>query len=311
MQVHTNLALLPKFNNAVITTGTFDGIHIAHQEIIHRVIRCAKELNGESVLITFHPHPQFILNDKPGTIQLISTLTEKIELLKPLGIDHLVIVPFSHEFAKLTAHDYILNFLVHYFHPIAIIIGYNHRFGFQRLGDVTLLKQYGITNHFTVIEIEKQLEDQIAISSTRIRKTLLSGHPEEACNLLGRNYSFKGKVITGRQLGRTIGFPTANIQPEDPNQLIPAVGVYSVYITIQNTQYKGMMNIGVRPTIDNSNNLVIEVHVFDFNETIYDLTVEVFIQNFVRPEQKFNSKNELIEQLQADKKKVLSLLIES
>ncbi len=300
MQVHFDLALLPSFKNAVITTGTFDGIHMAHRQLIQLIQNKAAQLQGESVLITFHPHPQLVLSDKRGELKLISTLEEKIELLKPLGIDHLVVVPFTAAFADMSAEAYISDFLIKYFHPKAIIIGFNHRFGHGRKGDVHLLEAYGLQHDFVVYQLDQQTDDAIAISSTRIRKALLSGHPEEATALLGRPYRFSGTVVKGDQLGRTIGFPTANLAIADPNKLIPANGVYAVSAFVGKTAYKAMMNIGTRPTFD-GHQLRIEVHLLDFDGDLYGQELTVAVKKWVRAEQKFAGKEALIAQLQADR----------
>jgi len=309
MKVHRELVgSLPKFRNAVVTIGTFDGVHKGHQQIIAQLKEEAKKINGETVIITFHPHPRKIVSSIPGDIKLLSTLTEKIKLLKKAGIDHLVVIPFDHTFANQSAEDYITNFLYHYFKPATVIIGYDHRFGKGRSGDYHLLEQYGTKLGFAVKEISEELLNEIVISSTKIRQSLLATNIKTANQYLGYPYFFDGVVIEGNKMGRTIGYPTANLHIANEEKLIPANGVYAVEIILKNgIPLKGMMNIGIRPTIDGKKR-VIEVHIFNFDADIYTESLEIMIHHYLRGEVKFNGLEELKTQLHLDKQQAMALL---
>ncbi len=341
MKVHRELVgSLPNFRNAVVTIGTFDGVHIGHQKIIAQLKEEAAKINGETVIITFHPHPRKIVSSIPGDIKLINTLSEKIKLLEHAGVDHLVIVPFDHAFASLTAEAYINDFLFKFFQPKIVIIGYDHRFGKGRVGDYTLLVKRGKELGFEVKEISEELLNEVGISSTKIRKALLENEIELANDFLGYPYFFEGMVIEGNKLGRTIGYPTANLHIGTEEKLIPGNGVYAVLIELlpdqknqitknkdtknQDTKnqdsknnddpnsltgklFKGMMNIGLRPTVDGKKR-VIEVHIFNFDETIYGETLVISIIHYLRGEVKFNGLDELKLQLKADKEQASKLL---
>ncbi len=312
MLVHTSLQALPIFNNAVITIGSFDGLHLGHKKIIEKIIGEAKSINGESVIITFHPHPRKIISSVPGDIKLLNTLDEKIALLRNAGINHLVVVPFNQEFANLSADDYIRNFLYKYFHPKIIVIGYDHRFGKGRTGNFQLLEKWATGLNFSVKQIDEQLLNEVAISSTQIRTAINNKQINIANALLGYSYFFSGLVIKGNQLGRTIGFPTANLHIAEEEKLIPSNGVYGVHVKIANSTFegktlKGMMNIGLRPTVDGKKRMI-EVHIFDFDADIYGEIVEVAVTHFIRDEQKFDGLNSLKNQLANDKFKTIELL---
>ena len=308
MKVHTDITALPEFRNAVVTIGTFDGVHLGHRQIINQLKDEAKKIGGETVIITFYPHPRIVIGSK-SQLYLINTPEEKQELLAEQGIDHLVIVPFTQAFANQTAEDYCENFLIQNFHPHTLIIGYDHRFGQGRKGDFHLLEQYAAEHKFYLIEIPQHLLHESAISSTRIRENLLSGKLEEANELLGYDYFFEGLVVEGNKLGRTIGYPTANLQIKQMEKLVPGNGVYAVSVDIKDSQrplIKGMMNIGVRPTVDGTNR-VIEVNLLNFEENIYGLTLRVYLRKYLRGEQKFNGLDALKEQLSMDKSEVQAL----
>lgn len=300
MRVFKDLNNLPKFQNAVITVGTFDGVHKGHQQIISKLNALAQKHQGESILITFHPHPRFVINPNDTSLKLINTLEEKISLLQKYGIDNLVVVPFTKEFSNLSAEEYITDFLLKYFNPKLIAIGYDHQFGKGRKGDINLLKTYQKDYNFEIERIEKQELEDITISSTKIRKALAEGNVALAKELMNHHYFIEGKVIAGKQLGRTIGFPTANIEIAVPYKLIPKEGVYAVEVSIQNENFKGMLNIGHKPTF-NENQLSTEVHIFDFDKDIYEQTVQVKFINFLREEQKFENLEALKKQLKQDK----------
>ncbi len=313
MQVHTDLEKLPKFKNAVITIGTFDGVHKGHQQIINQLKATAIAVGGETIIITFHPHPRKIVGNYGGNVALLNTLDEKIILLHAAGINHLVVVPFTEVFANQTAEAYCNDFIYKYFKPSKIIIGYDHRFGKNRSGDYHLLEKMGETLGFDVIEINAQILNEITVSSTKVRQALLEHDIETANQLLGYAYFFEGIVVKGNQLGRTIGYPTANIAIATEEKLIPANGVYAVTVLMVNSQlstidrFKGMMNIGIRPTIDGKAR-VIEVNIFNFDADIYGQTIQVHIHTYIRGEVKFNSLDALKSQLKADAIQVKELL---
>ncbi len=308
MQVHTDINSLPKFKNAVITIGTFDGVHKGHQQIIRQLKEEAQAIHGETVIITFHPHPRTIV---PGRkpVSILTTRAEKIELLGKMGIDHLVIIPFDLEFSQQSPTEFIQHFLVEKFHPHTVIIGYDHRFGKGREGDYHLMEKMGKKFGFTVKEIPEQVLNDVTVSSTKIREALLHSEIETANNYLGHTYFFEGKVVEGKKLGRTLGFPTANIEVDDAEKLIPANGVYAVEIQIddETNLLKGMMNIGFRPTAGGTSR-TIEVHIFDFEKDIYGKLIRVFVKYFLRKEIKFSGLDALKDQLKKDQQSALDLL---
>jgi riboflavin kinase/FMN adenylyltransferase len=310
MTVYTNIQDLPIFNHSVITIGTFDGVHYGHQQILELMKSAAKQVNGETVIITFHPHPRKIIGTNKAPIFLLNTLEEKINLLEKYGIDHLVIIPFTEKFAQQTAEDYISDFLVNTFHPHTIIIGHDHRFGKDRTGDFQLLADKALEWGYQVKEIPGYMLNNITISSTKIREALLKGDIENAHDLLSYDYYFTGKVVKGNQLGRTIGYPTANIEMIDENKLIPCNGVYSVLVTnekLKINQQGGMMNIGYRPTVE-GNTRTIEVNLFDFDQSLYDETLTITLKKYLRSEVKFSGLDELKKQLEKDKQAALDSL---
>lgn len=326
MQVHRDIDNLPVFQNAVVTIGTFDGIHVGHRQVINKLKVEALKIKGESVIITFHPHPRKIISSAILGVRLINTLEEKIEVLSGLGVDHLVIVPFTDAFANQPAEDYVRNFLFEKFHPDTIIIGYDHRFGRERLGNYKLLEKMAPQYGFKIKEIPKHILDEIAISSTNIREAILHTDIEMANRLLGYTYFFEGEVVHGNKLGRQLGYPTANLKVHDPEKLIPGDGIYAVYVNVngntsikneagtevnsipvENIQYKGMMSIGFRPTVDGKKR-VIEVNVFDFDKDIYGKTIRVYVKKFLRAEVKFNNLEDLVKQIDQDKIDSLKVL---
>tara|TARA_B100001093_G_scaffold519726_1_gene610094 strand:- start:4272 stop:5198 length:927 start_codon:yes stop_codon:yes gene_type:complete len=305
MRVFKNLEELPEFKNTVITIGTFDGVHKGHQKILKRIIDIAKSRNGESILITFYPHPRFVLQPGNKDLKLLNTLDEKISLLENFGLDNLVVAPFSKGFSQMPALTYIKDFLVENFQPNTIVIGYDHHFGFNRSGDIDLLKEYQKVFQFQVEQISKETIEDIAISSTKIRKALLAGDIETSTHLLGHPYQLSGYVIKGEQIGRTLGFPTANIQLTVNYKLIPKTGVFAVMIHIQGENYKGMLNIGFRPTVE-GNSKTIEVNIFDFNKNIYGEEISITLVKRLRDEKKFKNLEALKEQITSDKKEALA-----
>lgn len=324
MKVYRNGDSLPIFKNAVITIGTFDGVHTGHQQIIEQLKSEAHKIDGETVIITFDPHPRKIINAAAG-IKLINTTEEKIELLAQKGIDHLVIVPFTEAFSKLTAEEYISEFLVKKFHPHTIIIGYDHRFGAGRKGDYHLLEDMSVFFHYVLREIPVHVLNAISVSSTRIREAIAHADIATANELLGYEFFFEGIVIEGNKLGRDIGFPTANLKITNEEKLMPGDGVYAVEMSIindegaipeaspimttrsKNPELKGMMNIGYRPTVDGTKK-VTEVNIFDFNDNIYGKTLRVYVKKWLRGEQKFNGLDTLKQQLAKDKTDAMNYL---
>ena len=310
MTVYTDIQNLPIFKNAVITIGTFDGVHFGHQQILSLMKSAAKQVNGETVIITFHPHPRKIIGTNKAPIYLLNTLDEKINLLEKYGIDHLIIIPFTEKFAQQSAEDYIADFLVNTFHPHTIIIGHDHRFGKDRIGDFQLLEDKALKFGYQVKEIPGYMLNDVTISSTKIREALLNGDIEKAHDLLSYDYYFTGKIVKGNQLGRTIGYPTANIQMMDENKLIPCNGVYSVLVSNENlkiNQLGGMMNIGYRPTVD-GNERTIEVNLFNFDQSIYDENLTITLKKYLRSEEKFSGLDKLKIQLEKDKQAALDSL---
>lgn len=307
MNVHSDILHLPAFRNAVITIGTFDGVHTGHKQIIRQLRQEAEKVNGESVIITFDPHPRKVIGSPTSrNLKLINTPQEKAELLASEGIDHLVIVPFTAAFAAQSADAYVRHFLMEKFHPHTIIIGYDHRFGQGRLGDFKLLEQYGAELGFHLVEIPVHLLHEISVSSTNIRQAIEHCDMATANELLGYDFFFEGKVIEGNKLGRTLGFPTANLAMDNPEKIIPGNGVYAVLAEgkmnlhpDQEFVKKGMMNIGVRPTVGGTG-LVIEVHLLDFNGDLYGQALRISVKRFLRAEQKFSGLEALKEQLERD-----------
>jgi len=329
MKVHYDIERLPTFNKAVITIGTFDGVHMGHRQIIDKMKQEAKAIHGETVIITFHPHPRKVVSSTILGIRLINTLDEKIELLESLGVDHLVVVPFTDAFANQRAEDYVEQFLVSKFQPHTIIIGYDHRFGRERKGDYLLLEKLAPVFNYQLKEIPKHVLDEIAISSTRIREALLEGKIETADKLLGYEFFFSGTVVDGDKLGRKLGYPTANLKITNEEKIVPGNGIYAVYAEVMenaqavsryqfpvtgyrqpatgNQRIKGMMSIGFRPTVDGKKR-VVEVNLFDFAEEIYGQTLTVYVKKYLREEIKFDSLDKLVKQIDQDKVESLKVL---
>ena len=309
MIIYRDINNLPAFNNAVITIGFFDGVHNAHRLIIQQLINESNKVNGCSIVITFSPHPRLIVGNEIKPFPLLNSFDEKCLLLEDAGVEYLVVVPFTKTFSELTADDYIQSFLVKFFNPHSIIIGYDHRFGKNRLGDFMLLQKKAEYFGYTVKEIPEYIINDITISSTRIREMIMFGDIDSANKLLGYHYFFSGEVVKGNTLGRTIGFPTANLLVEIENKLIPGDGVYAVVIKIENTVtiYKGMMNIGIKPTFG-INDRKIEVNIFDFDKDIYGQKLRITIHSRIRSEKKFDGLKELSTQLMLDKEKAIMIL---
>ncbi|GEC79628.1 riboflavin biosynthesis protein [Flavobacterium aquatile] len=283
---------------SIVTIGTFDGVHMGHKLLLEKLIQNTKEQDCESVVLTFFPHPRMVLQES-SDVKLINTIEEKSELIKKIGIENLIIHPFDQKFSRLTAEEFVKTILVDVLNVQKIIIGYDHRFGRNRTANINDLIVYGKQYNFEVEQISAQEINNNAVSSTKIRNAILEGNISLANKYLGYNYTFSGEVVKGKQLGRTIGFPTANIQIKESYKLIPKSGVYIVKSNYKGQTIFGMMNIGNRPTV-NGENQTIEVNFLNFNEDIYTQIISVEILEFVRDEQKFDSLNSLKEQLKND-----------
>jgi riboflavin kinase/FMN adenylyltransferase len=301
MRVFYQLDQLPQFKRAVLTIGSFDGVHCGHQELLARINRLAKERDGESIVITFHPHPRLIVYPKDKSLQLLSTIEEKVALFEQYGVDNVVVVPFTVAFSQLSADEYIENFLLEKFNPSVIVIGYDHKFGLNRQGDIDYLKWHSKQSGFELEEIAPQEVDKIAVSSTKIRRALQVGEVAAAKRWLGHAYQLTGKVVHGQHLGTELGFPTANIKLADIHKLIPADGIYAVEVIYENRVLGGMLYIGNRPTIAGVNERVIEVNIFDFQEKIYGQELTVRFIGHIRNDQEFNGLAALKTQLAKDR----------
>jgi riboflavin kinase/FMN adenylyltransferase len=288
----------------VLTLGTFDGVHFGHKKILEKVTQNTENDKYESLVLTFFPHPRMVLQED-SDIKLLNTIEEKIQLLDEIGIQNLVIHPFDEKFSRLTAEEFVKNILVNQFHIHKIIIGHDHRFGRNRTADIEDLKAYGKQYDFEVEEISAQEIKEVSVSSTKIRHALIDGNVALANEYLGYNYSLTGIITQGKQLGRTIGFPTANLKLEENFKLIPQNGVYIVKSIIASKTVFGMMNIGFNPTVDGKNQ-TIEINYFDFNEDLYGQKITVSILERIRSEQKFDSVTLLKEQLEKDKNTALA-----
>lgn len=326
MRIYRDIDHLPVFRRAVITIGTFDGVHTGHQQILEQLQREAARIGGETVIITFHPHPRKIVKGAAAPIRLINTLEEKIGLLAWKKVDHLVIVPFTEAFSQLTAEQYIKEFLLERFHPHTIIIGYDHQFGKGRQGDYHLLEEFSSREGFVLQEIPVHLLNAVSVSSTRIREAIGKADIATANQLLGYPFFISGLVVEGNKLGRTIGYPTANLQVTDPEKLIPGDGVYAVEAELvedagaageagisplaadKGSRLKGMMNIGMRPTVDGTKRMI-EVNIFDWSGDLYGRTLRVFLKKHLRGEQKFAGLDALKEQLAKDRLHALETLV--
>jgi len=299
MRIFNNIDTLPKFKNGVATIGSFDGVHLGHRKLIRRIVQMSKEIGGESILITFHPHPRSIID--PENVEILTTLDEKCEILRNLNVDNLIIVPFDFAFSQQTPRDYIENFLIKKINPSSLVIGYDHKFGKNRQGDITLLRKYKDAFPNGIHKITKKEVQNITISSSKIRKYLKSGELEEANGLLDYHYMLSGIVVTGDKIGREIGYPTANISITLKQKLIPANGVYAARALVSGNVHEGMLYIGNRPTINNKEDIKIEINLFDFDQDIYHQEIVLSIYSFIREETKLNNLDELQNQLAKDK----------
>ncbi len=293
-------------DRTLVTIGTFDGVHVGHQHILKKLVEEAKAKNKKAVLLTFFPHPRMVLQ-KEVSLELINTIDEKAQLLEKIGLDYLIIHPFSIEFSRLTALEFVRDILVNQLKTSKLIIGYDHHFGKNREGNINQLREYAPLYDFEIEEIPAQDIDEVSVSSTKIRRALASGNIRTANKYLGYPFMLNGKVVNGKKLGGTIGFPTANIDVQERYKLIPKTGVYVVQTQYKGTLIFGMMNIGYRPTLDGAHQ-TIEVHFFDFNDNLYGVHLTIELLYFLREEQKFDSLDLLVSQLKIDKASAIAYL---
>lgn len=319
MKIYRNLDEFTALSNAVVTIGTFDGVHIGHQKILTKLQECAKELDGETVLLTFFPHPRLILNPDDETLRLINDIEEKARRLALAGIDHLIITPFTRDFSNQSPEEYISNVLVGKLGTKQIVIGYDHHFAKDRKGSIKDLKHYSSIYDYSVAQIAEQDIEDVAVSSTRIRESLIKGDIETANKYLGYPFELTGTVIKGDQIGREIGFPTANLNVHESHKLIPAYGIYAVETeiypnvpSIESGDYihpepervaRGMAYIGTRPTVDGMNRKI-EINLLDFKDDIYTKTIRVKFLKFIRHDQWFESLEAMREQIKIDEQEI-------
>lgn len=301
MNIFYNISDFKSTKKTIVTIGTFDGVHLGHQKIINRLLELKKQNGGEIVLFTFEPHPRKVLFPEQRDLKLITTSEEKCELLEKFNVDNVLVYPFSTSFSQMPARDYIFEILVKGLKTGTLVIGYDHRFGSNREGNLNMLKELEKLGIFEVEEISAQEIDQLNVSSTRIRKAIDEGDIETANKFLGYNFFVSGIVVKGKQLGRTIGYPTANIFVADSNKLIPKIGVYSVYAIYKGKKYKGMLNVGINPTTDTDNKIKVEVNIFDFDKEIYGENLKVEFVKRIRDEKKFANLDELKDAIANDK----------
>jgi riboflavin kinase/FMN adenylyltransferase len=306
LKVIQSIAAFNSSEKTIVTIGTFDGIHIGHQKILKNLIRAANNEGKKSVLLTFFPHPRMVLQ-KDNKILLLNTIEEKSGLLEKMGLDYLIIHPFSKEFSRLTALDFVRDILINKLNTSKLIIGYDHHFGKNREGNIHQLKEYSLLYDFKVEEIPAQDIDDVSVSSTKIRIALKEGNLKTANKYLGYHYMLNGTVVSGKKLGGTIGFPTANLEIKEPYKLVPKTGVYIIKTYINTVLYTGIMNIGFNPTVLGKHQ-TIEAHLFDFNEDLYGKEITIEFIYFLREEHKFKSIEELVVQLNIDKENAISYL---
>lgn len=293
----------------MVTIGTFDGVHRGHQKVISRLKEYAKKYNGESVIFTFYPHPRLVTAPNERNLRLLTTLEEKTELFEKNGIDHLIIYPFTKSFSELSYQEFVKDILVEKIGTRCLVVGYDHRFGKNREGGFEYLKECARKHKFDIEKLDALLVDESNVSSTKIRQSLEAGNIERANRYLGYKFTLHGTVVEGQRVGRKMGFPTANIEASDVHKIIPGYGVYAVEIKLGGNKYKGMLNIGTRPTFNNNaDNRSIEVHIFDFSGDIYNKEITLIFIGKIRAEQKFSGPEALVEQLKKDKETAMKII---
>jgi len=300
MRLIDDISDFPNNIHTVLTSGTFDGVHQGHQKILRQVASIAKEKGLQSVVLTFWPHPRFVLHKDDQQLKLLTTFEEKTELIRDTGIDYLVKIPFTEEFSQLVPQDFVIKILKEHLNTQVMIIGYDHHFGKDRKGNFDYLVSNAEQFGFEVVEISRHDIDHVGVSSTKIRNGLLDGNVDEASVLLGRKYSLRGQVVEGDKLGRKIGFPTANLWVPEGYKLIPAEGVYATEVLINSNRFTGMTNIGVRPTVNGSQKRI-EVNIFNFDQDLYNQELELVFVKKLRDERKFENLEKLQQQLTLDK----------
>lgn len=311
MKVYHSLEEVPEIKNPVITLGTFDGVHLGHQKIIDFLNSGAERVGGESVLFTFHPHPRMVLHPNDHNLELIQTIDQRIACLEKAGIKHLVLHPFTTEFSRMSATEFVRNILVNKLNVRVMTIGYNHHFGKNREGDIHLLKELGQVYNFEVEEIPALRLDELSVSSTKIRNAIKAGDIKTANIFLGAPFSFYGTIVRGDKIGTQLGFPTANIVKKEDTQLTPGEGVYAVKVKIEGQELDGMMNIGFRPTVTRESERRTEVHILDFSQDVYGKDIEVIMVEKIRNENSFSSMEELKNQLKKDEEVCRRILDQS
>ncbi|MFH1198268.1 MAG: bifunctional riboflavin kinase/FAD synthetase [bacterium] len=307
MKVYTDISEIKDKTNSVVTIGTFDGVHVGHIEVLKYVVDKSKELGLKSYVITFEPHPRKVVFTEE-VVSILTTLEEKKKVFESLGIENLLVINFTREFSKLSSEEFIRNFIVDGIGARHIIIGHDHKFGKDRGGDESTLLELRKKHDFEVTTFSPVYINENLVSSTKIRVALKNGNIESANSMLGRNYSLTGIVVKGAGRGRTLGFPTANVNPDDAVKLIPCNGVYVVDCIMNENKYYGILNIGYRPTFEDIHELVIEVNILDFSKDIYGEEIKIEFLKRLREEKKYKSRSELIEQIEKDKKEAVNFI---
>ena len=308
MKIYNNFSDFVKVPNAIVTIGTFDGVHLGHQAILRDMVKTAKEIGGETVVITFYPHPRQVLNINAANLRFITTQEEKLKRLEMSGVDNVIVVNFTKEFSRVSSEDFISEYILKHINPVKLVIGYDHHFGNNRMGDFNLLNEMQNKYNFELQRIEAHDVENIAVSSTKIRHSLQQGDVERANALLGYQFSYVGKVVSGNKIGRELGYRTANIELEKEFRLIETAGVYATYVDYEGKEYKSMIYIGKKPTVNNEEIENIEVHLFDFDGDLYDKVIKVRFVKRVRGEHKFESLQAFKKQIEIDEKNIKEIL---
>ena len=307
MKIYQQLTDFHPPHFSVVTSGTFDGVHLGHQKILRRLQELANRKQGETVLLTYWPHPRLILQPKDKSLRLLTSLSEKVKLLEGMGVDHLIILPFTKELSQMSSEEFIRDILVDKIQTKTLVIGYDHKFGKNREGSFEYLQSHSHLFGFAIEEISRQDVDDLGVSSTKIRTALSQGDISTANKYLGRPYDLSGQVVKGQQIGRSIGFPTANIQIADNYKLLPRDGAYAVYADVNSIRYKAILNIGDRPTVDGEKK-TIEAHLIDFEGDLYGQELRIYFQEFLREEKRFESLDALKNQLAVDRERAIFIL---
>jgi riboflavin kinase/FMN adenylyltransferase len=307
MKIYQQLTDFHPPHFSVVTSGTFDGVHLGHQKILRRLQELAARKQGETVLLTYWPHPRLILQPEDKSLRLLTTLSEKVKLLEEMGVDHLIILPFTKELSQMSSEEFIRDILVDKIQTKTLVIGYDHKFGKNREGSFEYLQSHSHLFGFAIEEISRQDVDDLGVSSTKIRTALAQGDISTANKYLGRPYDLSGQVVKGQQIGRSLGFPTANIQIAEDYKLLPRDGAYAVHAEVNSIRYKAILNIGDRPTVDGQKK-TIEAHLIDFEGDLYGQELRVYFQEFLREEKKFESLDALKNQLVVDRERAIFIL---